>query len=776
MRPRALAVLVTSTLAAMGSSAYPQATGTLQVLERWPVASGSVESTVDRTGGVSLRADGGAWRAVGVGAIRVERAGLGGRVEALIVRVEGAQPGLAVLVGGASSRVEFVHAGPTITRGEDVSDRSVTDVVTRPRPDGARQILLGQRRGELSLCGLGAPMVETRALDPVSRRWEPVTVDPLATLAIPERGEGTAIAAVPVDPNGRTAGVPALIGQSSLRQGALGGPWSELHDGRAETVWTADEGAVAVARVLPGSLPLERVILQAPLHGPALPRALTLIVGAQRLEVAIDPSLSRSGARVAIPLVPARPASCVAIIARGAPLTSGAAIAGVSVGSALDRASDPVGELVRALGEAQDDAAVEALAVVGARAVPAIAAALPSLASRGARRAVRLLASHPTPASAEALVGALARDDLDGLARDAVVRLGAVALAPLSLRVATDGRAADVILALRAERLARARALLPALSADPSVWRRARGPLRALLAECDEAEQRSWLEAARILVPRAALRAAAVLLDASRAEGVRREATTAALAVETDDFSLKFLKLSALGGSPEGVARLAVVVAQERDPDLRFEAVRALGASSIRGEQARAAIERALGDSVPRVRAEALRAMPIDGGARALIAGSLATDRWPRVRAEAAERLAGDARSADALLGALEDPSVAVVQSALAALERTRHVAIAPRLLAFARDPSRNPALRIDALGALGARCDRTEVQGLEALAVSQLDAALPEPEQRVGHAALAALARIEPTRARAVLSRMEANATARSALEVAARGACGAR
>jgi hypothetical protein len=101
---------------------------------------------------------------------------------------------------------------------------------------------------------------------------------------------------------------------------------------------------------------------------------------------------------------------------------------------------------------------------------------------------------------------------------------------------------------------------------------------------------------------------------------------------------------------------------------------------------------------------------------------------------------------------------------------------VGARLVAFARDPRRNPVLRVDALGALGARCERAQSQAIEALAVSQLDSSLPEGEQLVGHAALAALARIDLPRARAMLERMDANAMARTALDVAARGACPAR
>jgi hypothetical protein len=114
-----------------------------------------------------------------------------------------------------------------------------------------------------------------------------------------------------------------------------------------------------------------------------------------------------------------------------------------------------------------------------------------------------------------------------------------------------------------------------------------------------------------------------------------------------------------------------------------------------------------------------------------------------------------------------------VVRAVLTALERTRIDGAGARLVAFARDPRRNPALRIDALGALAARCDRGEAPALEQLVLAQIDGALPEAEQAVGHAALAALARLDLARARALLERMDANSTARTALEAAGRSAC---
>lgn len=230
----------------------------------------------------------------------------------------------------------------------------------------------------------------------------------------------------------------------------------------------------------------------------------------------------------------------------------------------------------------------------------------------------------------------------------------------------------------------------------------------------------------------------------------------------------------ARGASAEPRA-LEQIVTEGRDADLRHEAVRALGALARRGElnAVRGALVRATSDRTPRVRSEALAGLAADHDGRVVVARALGADTWPSVRAAAVDALAGQADSVDALYRALDDLSVLVVRATLTALERTQAPGVAARLVTFAADPRRNPTLRIDALGTVGARCDRSVGAELERLVISQIDSALPEGEQAVGHAALAALARIDIQRARALLERMNANATARTALEAAGRSGC---
>jgi HEAT repeat protein len=138
--------------------------------------------------------------------------------------------------------------------------------------------------------------------------------------------------------------------------------------------------------------------------------------------------------------------------------------------------------------------------------------------------------------------------------------------------------------------------------------------------------------------------------------------------------------------------------------------------------------------------------------------------------------LAGTERNAAPLLVALDDPSLTTTRAVIEALARTPSTGIGERLMAFAEDSHRNPDLRSDAVGALAQRCDHGMVPRLIALVNHQVDPVLPPPEQAVGHAALAAIAHIDPARARALLRQLDGNAFAVAAVERAAQGACPSR
>ena len=176
------------------------------------------------------------------------------------------------------------------------------------------------------------------------------------------------------------------------------------------------------------------------------------------------------------------------------------------------------------------------------------------------------------------------------------------------------------------------------------------------------------------------------------------------------------------------------------------------------------------------MRATAAEGLRRVAASRPALVDRLAHDPWPSVRAAAAHALAGEGANATALLSALDDASPLTVREVIAALVETPGDSIGARLMSFAEDPRRNPELRSESVLAVAARCEYGMTERLARLFVSASDETLPPPEQAVGHAALAALARVDPARARATLARMQANAFAVAALERATRNACPSR
>jgi HEAT repeat protein len=231
--------------------------------------------------------------------------------------------------------------------------------------------------------------------------------------------------------------------------------------------------------------------------------------------------------------------------------------------------------------------------------------------------------------------------------------------------------------------------------------------------------------------------------------------------------------LAALPWSAAGRDVLAQVATGHDDADLRAEAARVLG--GVTGAQD--VLGRVLHDRVPRVRAAAAAGLRPDDTHRAVLEAALRDDPWPTVRAAAARSLAGDAGAVPALLAALDQGSFTVVGAALDALGQAPGTApgVTARLLAFVGDHARNPDLRRAAADAVGARCDPAAAVPLEQLAEAFSEPGLPPFEEEVGHTVMAALARTDPARARAFVTRNGSNAAAAAAVEAAIRGGCAA-
>ena len=537
-------------------------------------------------------------------------------------------------------------------------------------------------------------------------------------------------------------------------------------------------------------LPAGSFVTVRPALGPAALRALELTAtptadfprrwlllmqpGAVRRAVTLTPdvlALARRTGRVRVVVPSVERPTCVALVA----LDDGA-MASLGWMTSLDAAGDGGVASLLAAAEGVDGEAALALALsLGEAGERAVITALPTMSTVAARRAVRALAATGRAEAIAAVAHALARDDVATAAENALLRAGAPVIAAVAGVVAEVPRALRVVAGLRVSWGARLGAATPLLNASDDAWREGLPTLRAMLSA---ASSRTWLEALPTTEP-AGSRGLRVLAEALRpddpvlptaAERARTQWATATA------FATRWRLLSPLVGDTTGRALLGELLAGHgagsHDADLRAEAARVLGRSPDTTD----ALVVGLRDAAPRVRAAATTALRGRAAAVEGLQAVLADDGWPTVRATAAAALAARPEAAVALAAALEVRNALVVRAALRALGESPGTGVTARLVAFAHDGARASLLRREAVDAIAARCDVSALAGLEALAETLGDAALPPYEQDLGHAALAAMAHLDAGRARAFLRRSEANPAAVAAVERAAQGGCPAR
>lgn len=691
------------------------------------------------------------------------------RGSAVVARVarDGSPVESAVVVCVDASAPALAWRGPTAWRGEDVGDRTRDLVAASPAQGGRVELFVRHLRESPRLCGLDAWTAETSRIDAVTASVAPaVAADPLDASG----------AAIPV---GVTVAAALPRGFTPRSATVTSGDARALFDRDARTAWSPQSHGFATV-TLPSGAFVFRGIDLTPSTAPT-PRRWSLLVARPQtapdqrraverfdFELPATPPGRDQVWRVTLPT--AAPARCVSLVARGAAPTE--SLGDVAIRSALDDGAEALSSLARAVDGADGDASASMLVELGPAGAAALSTALPNLSTVGARRAIRALSTVPCGDTARALVAALDREETSESASEALRRMGPLALDALSGEAATSPRAARVIASIAAPLDARLRASLPALSAERDVWIEARPSVASLVAEAATAHAGpSWIA----MIPDAPISASRALRLTAETfaldDPTRALAATRALALwnVSDDFETRYRLLAALAGDADGRRVLTSVLGSDPDHDLRAAAALALAGDAGSVE----ALRSATNDRVPRVRAAAIEALRGRREATETILRSLSNDRWPSVRAAAATALASEPSAAPALLDALDAGSSVTVRAAIEALSQNPGEGITPRLAAFLEGSRRSPELRREAAEALGRRCDRAAAPTLERVAEELSDPALPPWEQAVGHAALASLARLDGARARAFLTRSEANSEAAAAVARAARAAC---
>lgn len=693
---------------------------------------------------------------------------------ALVVRVTDAahEPRHGVVLHCAGGRsLTVVWQGATRWQGEDLGARTREEVLVRDL-DGDRQPDVAVvRRHEARVCGLGRPILGAHRVDLATGRLTPAEVAPLADAEVHAAAERAL-----VTPGSGSRSLFALRRVlTPTREGTVE-PVTSVADGDVATVWMASRGAFLSAALPSSAFELRGIELFAPRAPRVMPRrwGLYLDPGGRHYSVEIPATgaLGSAGTSVRVALPGPVRASCLALVPEDA--TTVSALADFTVRSALDDGGeDALRGLVAEADGADGDPAARLLVEMGARGAVALAGSIASMTTVGARRAVGLLARAREPAVIAALVAALAREDVADAAAEALLRNGAAALEALSAVVATNARASAVVADFSLPVTARLRALVPALHAEGEAWQRARAAFAALLVEA--ARERRTEEWAGLIPddPKAASRALRVTAESLALDDPAVPAITArarALWAVHTEFEHRYRVIPALAGDDEGREILAGVIRLSDDADLRAEAARALG----RNPASTSVVLEALGDRVPHVRATAARALRGHPSAVESLTTRIHEDPWPSVRVAVVESLAHEPRAVEAVTSRLEDPSYAVVRATITALGVSPGGAeVSRELMAFAENGRHAPDLRRDAVDALGVRCDPSVAAGLDRLAESLSDPALPPYEQEIAQGAMAALARVDPARARAFLTRNQSNAEAAAAVERAVRQGC---
>ena len=639
-----------------------------------------------------------------------------------------------------------------------------TDGVRIVRDEGT--LFVAQIRKELTLCGQKEPaLLAPRRLDPKSLELRAVAMHRL-----PRAVRDAAKVVEAVEAKGPPiASVLSARGASSNDGGSL-----SASDGDEATAWTegrkGDGKGEFVVFAAPSSVPLEKIsIVVRPtkaVEGFAQPVSVFLSLDEFTYRVVI-PVSTKPGARFDVPLPAPTKTGCVAVSldlaeSQGDPAVGFAEVEGVPVLPGSVKSLEDLVGLLDAPGPSRELAAT-VLTHGGAPAARAIDARLPSMGEAGKALAVDLLEAAPCAVASKPLArlswdaprktAAEARLKLDGCGREATPAIAdAFTAGPDSAREAL------------AERYAKLdpKAALPAILAlvpTASAARRHtyRGALARVAGSSVGREAISaWLASTATGAlpvgdtpdPVIELGRAVAPLDDAASLAAPLSAALLRHAAKDRPFAARFLAAAPLASlaARGDTGALAWLRALLVDPDRNLRARAAEVAAEVDG--LRPELVKAVSDKEPRVRAAAVLALDRRGaaGVTGVILPLLAHDGWTFVRVAAADALGnlkGAADDVDAgLAEATRDPARSVRAAAVRGLGRRGARSQWAALRSRAFDDGESIDVRVEAIEALGATCDRASADALLDLAkkANQGDGA-----RQLGLAAIMALGAIHP-------------------------------
>ncbi|MEP7122443.1 MAG: HEAT repeat domain-containing protein [Byssovorax sp.] len=698
---------------------------------------------------------------------------------------------LAAPLAGKGNKPVVVWTGLVgVSRGEHGEGR-VNVIVDEPLAKGARRILVGERREDVTLCGRPT-LVSAKEIDPAT--FELIRAASVQNLGADERAKAVKITATRVaEGEAATSGVRLL--HASAASSAVDRIFGSLTDGDPETIWSENKAGSGEGEFVTMASSDEVGIVaftitvrpKADVEGGAAPRTLYLASEAKLVEVKMpeDAWKQPPGTRYTVKLPEELRASCVAVALGD---TFGAANKG-DPASKLPRVTLAEIEATTTFGAATPEALVGALAGGGERsraaaallarggsaATQATIAGYEKLDPAGKQLAAAIVDGAPCKEQAPFFAAAFARlvaskekprgapgeaDPELAHARDQLRRCGRASGDALAQLVAEGKPGVSRLAAFELALVAPAEAVPILVSALDKADEAGRRELRAALAHALKSSRAERAFAAELEAPKLAGRAPSTVIDLLRAGGSTlpkiegAKPAFAALATPSAPMATRFLLLgpaaelaSAGDAAAEGFLRNTL----RRDPDPHLRARAAEAAGQVKSLWPDVAI--AVDDPDVRVREAAINAFgdtggaPLPAGLSAALTRRLVSDEWTILRAAAA-RTMGTLPASPALDAALASkitdlyPEVrGRVIDALGAHKATVH---APLLRARALVVEETLDLRARSVLALAEMCDKGSVDLFTKLAENAVNPK-DERDRRLGAAAVAALSVVHP-------------------------------
>ncbi|MBK8255197.1 MAG: hypothetical protein IPK82_21365 [Polyangiaceae bacterium] len=689
----------------------------------------------------------------------------------------------APLASAKQSQATVLWSGWLGKKGGLEGEEVMNVLRVEPLAKGNR-VVLGEQRESLTICGRPA-VVAARAVDPQTLSWsKSAMVDSLSddekkkaekVVAVRETGTLPAPTVRLLRANAASSALEKRI--DSLTDGSTELGWTEakIGDGRGEWVRMAASNDVGIVGL---SVQIRPTAVEVP--DGAAPSTLYFATDTKLYQLDLpDSAWGDRDARYEVKLPAELKTSCLAVVVGGAHSAKNVAnprvtIAEITARTALDSLS--LEALANSLGQGGDKARAAAamLAKGDSKGIAAIASAWTKLDGAGQSLAMEVVdgaaCTEQAPFYAERLtqladkkLSGPSADPVAAHARDRLRRCGRASAPALGKLIKEAPDAVRIVAAEEMAVVAPAETVTAIVSVLPKLNDAVRRELRGSLAKAAGSAKARTTVTEHLQNERFSTFDEVVKIDLLRAVGPAlpdiengKQALFGLLSKQAS-FRARYLLLAptadlASKGDAESITFVREALLKDVDKHVRTRAAEV----SAKVPSLSADLVTAAADSEPRVREAALHALgqsanqgnKLPTTAEPVLAASLSKDGWTFVRIAAADALSVSPKSDSvdkALADALLDVSPEVRGRALDGLGVHKARTYAAAVRERAQIPEETLDVRVRALLALGAMCDRESVDYLTKMALGAASQT-SEVERRLGAAALTALGEIHPS------------------------------